>query len=333
GTAHMGPAALSLSMVGGEKKAFADRLEEKGLDARGGNRGALRTGFVAGAPVKDVKAAFGYGHAPNLLLDRVSGSERGPSWLGTDQRLGDDLIVSGGAAAVAHRAGDWTLGFAAGAGRTLDRDAEELRIAEDGRAARLSVRAARDIGPAQLALGYERLDESDSFLGSRGSAVLGLSGASTDFATAQLSVALGSGWTLGLDARAGLTRLDLGVGGLAESAERLKSSAFAFDLTRRGAFMAGDMLGLRISQPLRIEAGAITLGLPTDYDYAVRAPIYTLTDASLTPSGREIAVETAYERPLAQGYLQANAYWRRQPGHVAPAADDAGVALRLGARF
>ncbi len=329
GRAAFGPAALSLSMVGGERNAFAGSLEARGLDARGGNGGTVRTGYVSGAVGKGMNAAFGYGLAPDALLATVFASQRQPSWLGADQRLGDDGIVSGSAAAVSHRLGRWTLGFAAGQGRSLAVGRDE----DGGETARFALHAARTLGPVRFTLGYERLGEQDSFLGSRGSALLGLNGANSDFVSAGADVLLGGGWALGLDARGGLTGLGIDAGGVALSAERLKSSAFAVDLTRRGAFLAGDMLGLRISQPLRIEGGAVTLRLPTGYDYAARAPIYTLTATSLSPSGREVAVETAYERPLAGGYLQANAFWRHQPGHIAAAPDDAGVAVRLGTRF
>ena len=49
---------------------------------------------------------------------------------------------------------------------------------------------------------------------------------------------------------------------------RFQSGAYAFDLAKLGLLNGQDRLGLRLSQPLRIERGGVAMMLPTSYDYA-----------------------------------------------------------------
>jgi hypothetical protein len=98
-------------------------------------------------------------------------------------------------------------------------------------------------------------------------------------------------------------------------------------------FGAEDRIGLRIAQPLRIEQGGFSLMLPTAYDYGTAKATETLNKFSLSPSGREIDTELSYSRPFARGWMGANLYLRRQPGHVASADNDIGAAVRYSLNF
>jgi hypothetical protein len=111
----------------------------------------------------------------------------------------------------------------------------------------------------------------------------------------------------------------------------LESEAFALDLWRSGALTAGDQLGLRISQPLRVASGGYMMNLPVSYDYATLAVGTELRRFNLAPTGRELDAELAYSLPLFRnaGWLTANAFVRRQPGHVQAMPTDTGAALRF----
>jgi hypothetical protein len=56
---------------------------------------------------------------------------------------------------------------------------------------------------------------------------------------------------------------------------------------------------------------------------------------SLTPSGREIVGELSYGSSLFRrnGWVGANLFYRRQPGHVASGPNDVGAALRFSLAF
>ncbi len=59
----------------------------------------------------------------------------------------------------------------------------------------------------------------------------------------------------------------------------------------------------------------------------------TLSQFSLSPSGREIDTELSYSRPFAGGWIGSNLYLRRQPGHIANAGNDVGAAVRYSLEF
>ena len=54
---------------------------------------------------------------------------------------------------------------------------------------------------------------------------------------------------------------------------------------------------------------------------------------SFTPSGREIDAELSYSTDVGRGWLGANLFARRQPGHVGSADPDLGAAIRYSLGF
>ena len=49
---------------------------------------------------------------------------------------------------------------------------------------------------------------------------------------------------------------------------------------------------------------------------------------SLAPAGREIDGELSYSSQVGRGWLGANLFMRKEPGHIAAADDDYGAAIR-----
>ena len=96
-----------------------------------------------------------------------------------------------------------------------------------------------------------------------------------------------------------------------------------------GLLRDSDRIGLRISQPLRIEKGGIGMMLPTAYSYETGSATNSWSTLSFTPSGREVDAEISYSTPVAGGWLSGNAFARRQPGHIQSAGPDVGGAIRF----
>ena len=119
--------------------------------------------------------------------------------------------------------------------------------------------------------------------------------------------------------RRGWTKFDSG---------EFTTAAYSFDLAKYGLLNRNDRLGLRISQPLRVESGGVSMLLPTGYDYASGLATSSLQRLGFTPSGREIDAELSYSTSLGRGWLGANLFARREPGHVASADPDMGAAIR-----
>jgi hypothetical protein len=172
--------------------------------------------------------------------------------------------------------------------------------------------------------GLSRLDEQRSLLGGRLGNVFGGGGSSSLFLDAEARRNLGDGWAAMVMARRGWTDF---AGG------RFQTGAYSFDLSKYGLLGDRDRLGFRIAQPLRVEQGGIALMLPTGYDYATQSETRTLERLSFTPSGREIDAELSYSTGLGRGWLGANLFARRQPGHIASADPDVGGAIRYSLGF
>lgn len=159
----------------------------------------------------------------------------------------------------------------------------------------------------------------------------GTGGASTLFGDAGLTWRPHPTWRVGASARIGVTlpdRTDRLGGG-----STLLSSAWAVDVRRQGVFGADDSMAFRLSQPLRVEGGALRFVLPVDYDYATTSARFGVVPLSLVPRGRELMGEMAWQTPLAAGWLSASLFWRKDPGHYAAVPDDRGAALRWSTGF
>jgi hypothetical protein len=104
-------------------------------------------------------------------------------------------------------------------------------------------------------------------------------------------------------------------------------------MTRVSVLTSGDTLGVRISQPLRVEGGGLRLNLPSSFDYATETPGYSIQRLSLTPYGRELVGEMAWQGPLLWGHGGASVFYRLQPGHYADSPDDVGAVVSFSADF
>jgi hypothetical protein len=191
----------------------------------------------------------------------------------------------------------------------------------------IGVRIDRRFGAVSLSGGVGLLREDASVLGGRFGAALGGGGANTKIVDIRVGWEIGGGWSLTGAVRQGWTHADKR-GALVSG--RLSSNAFAFDLAKVGHDYR---FGLRIAQPMRVESGGYDLALPSGYDYASGTVAYDRQYLGLAPKGREIDVEAAYGSRLAGGWMDANLFLRRDPGNVATAPADHGMAVRYSLAF
>ena len=167
-----------------------------------------------------------------------------------------------------------------------------------------------------------RLEEKQSLLGGRMSDVLGGGGSTSPVPRCRSAARVRRRLERGADRAARLDRI---------RRRQVPTAAYGFDFGKTGLFGARDRLGLRLSQPLRVEHGGFAMLLPTAYDYATGLATNSLSHHVARPSGRELDGEISYGSALLGGnaWLGGNLFYRRQPGHIADAAPDTGAAVRF----
>ena len=315
--ARLGAATLSFGVRGDTPLVWHDD-GWRGAVLAAGNPVADRRGqLVSGRALLPLAggrtAAMGFGTGLSGLVDAAAGVAGAPETLvaGQIDRFGAGQRDVAGAALAQHFGG-WTASFAVGETR-LGRVAGQ---AGEARATRAVMRLDRQFGDLALGLAGERTDERGALFGSRLSATFGVAGGSTSSAALHARLPLGN-WAISGEARIGTTRAHLSGNGLVQHLSGLTSTAARLSLTRDGLF-GNDSLSFTIAQPLRASGDAV-LALGGE----------SAETARLSPSGREIASEIGYARPLGAGWLSLGLFWRDQPGHIATAAPDAGAALRF----
>jgi hypothetical protein len=189
-----------------------------------------------------------------------------------------------------------------------------------------SLGADRRFGALRMSGGITHLAEERSLLGAHFGPLFGNGASSTWFADLRADWRIGDGWSLAAAARQGWTRAT--AHGLMTGPATIRSNAFSVDLGKAGVFGKGDRFGLRLAQPLRVASGGLGLRLPVSYDYESGAVGYAQQRLNLAPTGREIDMEASYARMLLGGRMDANLYWRRDPGNFAAAPNDLGAAMR-----
>jgi hypothetical protein len=284
----------------------------------------------------DKSFALGLSRNSSALLDQMT-LARASAFAAADAAADSFGFFMRPKAAFAYRQTVGDLGFNIGsefgdARIWSERTVDQIRQGYRGYRYSLSqIGLDRQLGPAKLALGGVYLDEKGTILGASNNIWTGNIGAKSWFFDAKTELDLGSRWQLGGAYRHGWTRI--GAAGLRQGTDWLQTDAWSVDLTRFGIFSLKDRLALRFSQPLRVAKGGVELNLPTSYDYFTGVAGFERQFVSLAPTGREQDVELAYATPLWGGQFAANLYWRREPGNLAYAPDDSGVALRFSKAF
>lgn len=325
-----GPMAVAMTIAPGGS-AF-DRVTALTLTGRDASRARLLSGSVMSRLGRDTIVALGLSQSATGLAARI-GSAVQPAFLvagDTRQTLGFEH-VAGTAMAIRQTIGRRAAITATSEqGHVWDRRngltaiGTQRRDRNITRYARFGVSLDRETGNWQLAGGLSFLREEATLLGALfGPAIGGAAGRSLflDLSTRYVPDAR---WSVGLAWRQGWTRATVAADGRA----RLTSNGWTVDGERRGLFVPADRLAVRLSQPLRVERGGLTLNLPTEYDYATGMARNAPVTLGLAPRGRQIDGEAVYTIPVGVGWISTNLYWRRQSGNLAWFPDDIGGAMR-----
>ena len=338
----VGTAQREVSLASGQTSlAFAidarGRLGELSLDRHEADRARVLAARIATQLAPDLRLGFAYAEGAHGLVAQLQGHDR-PAFLIAPDAQGDEGAFRRSEASLALRKqlGRWGVTLSAEHGETISgaaiRRAAEMagrRLEEDVAAYGLAL--DRRFGALDATLGLTWTDEENTLLGARFHDAFGLSGADTLFLDAHAGWTFAPGWRLGASFRQGWTSAH--EDGLVAPGSNLTSRAWSLDLERRGVFAAGDGLAFRLSQPLRVESGALNLTLPVGYSYETLLADYGTRSIALTPRGRELIGELAWRGPLLAGHGAASLFYRRDPGHYAALPADAGVALRWSKEF
>jgi len=195
----------------------------------------------------------------------------------------------------------------------------------------ISMSLGLDRGPLGLSAGLKLLDETASTLGARFAPSFGAQSARSLFARLGLIAELPESITLSANWQRGWT--NAAAGGVLQDGGKLVSQSWSVDLARRDLFSQGDMLGLRISQPLRVIASRFNLVLPDAWDWQNNIATNRIATLDLTPTGRQRDYELSYSSGFGPGWLGANLFLRQQSGNIAAMPDELGVALRWSMGF
>ena len=196
----------------------------------------------------------------------------------------------------------------------------ERRDADAGRAT--GVLTEYRFGDSGLALQAGWLAEAEAAMGSRPGGAFGALASDTAIAGLSVHRRLADGWSLLASAHAGMSGVENSGHGMVRDMSTLWTGAFAVGLTGEEVDDAGGRLALRLSQPLRVEAGQARLRWVSG-----RTPggAVTVENAALDlePSGRQLDLELVYARPLAGGEAHLAATASRDAGHVRGANETA----------
>ncbi len=184
-----------------------------------------------------------------------------------------------------------------------------------------------------LALTYAYVDEASGLLGSRASGAFTLADdAMSHLGTARLGYQANRRLELFAQATLGVSQLE-DEGGLLYDWRDVRSDAFAVGLVALDVASDGDRLGLVLGQPLRVSSASAMLDLPTARTLDGRVE-RSRERVEVTPSGRELRLELAYQRNLDEA--SAVGTWvllQHEPGHDATADPALGLGLRYTNRF
>jgi hypothetical protein len=292
-----------------------------------GPEDARRSRLVAGSAIARIdsktKASFGIGQGAKAIERQLTDAEAGAFLIARDVSGDPGFQARRGTSMAVRR----NLGFA---GLTIATEEgkvwqERKTGATDSPYRWAGLALDRRFGDRTWgSIGLSRLEEKDTLLGGRLGSLYGESGSSSLFLDLEARRDLGNGWSATVMGRRGWTDFASG---------KFQTGAYSFDLAKLGVLGKRDRLGLRLAQPLRVESGGASLLLPTGYDYATELATSSVEFLSFSPSGREIDAELSYSTGLGDGWLGANLFARRQPGHIAAAEPDVGAAIRFSLGF
>jgi hypothetical protein len=192
-----------------------------------------------------------------------------------------------------------------------------------------AARASFDFARAGFDLTLGEMQEEQGVLGLIWSNTFGATpGGETRFAGFGAHVELSPVWRLSASAEFG--RAEMGNAGWLEVVDPLRTSAFSLQARATPEFMPGAVT-FSVTQPLRVEDGALAFMARTATKYGRESLAYEQRAFSPTPSGRELRFGVGYAYWQGDTFSAfGEAFYVLEPGHIASADPDA--ILRFGLR-
>ena len=98
--------------------------------------------------------------------------------------------------------------------------------------------------------------------------------------------------------------------------DRLFTTSFSASLVKSDTFTNNDQIAFTVNQPLRLEHGSVGITTGAGRDLETAALLFDTNRFSLTPSGRELAFESAYRSQFGDWTMEANMAFRMDANHV-----------------
>jgi len=314
-SANAGNASLAFTVDGSGQGAGLDAASQLRLSPVDAEAARVLAARIALRLSPKVQLGLTFAESPDGLVAQLQGQDR-PLFLVAPLAAGDDGVFRRTDMSFALRrtlGPSWGLTVSGESGQAISGAPVEQyndRIARPRRDLVRSFGLAldREFGPLQAVLGLNWMSEERTVLGGRFHDAFGGGGAETLFLDSAASWQFADGWRLVGSMRNGWTFPD--GGGAIARGSRIYSRAWSLDLERRGLFGAHDALGLRIAQPLRVEAGGLDLSLPVAYSYDTESASFGIRALSLSPHGRELMGELGWHGPLWAGQASASLFYR-----------------------
>ncbi len=344
-----GGLALAVTIGEGARAAGLEWSRELQLSAQDAVGARVLAAQVAARIAPDTQIAFAMSQSARGLTAQLQGSDRAvfrPAFMIAPEAGHSAGFAASSDVAFATRQqfGDWGVTLSAERSRAWLGDNRGpndalFGVRERRPAATFGLAADRSWRGFDASIGVSWLAEEGTLLGGHFNSAFGLTGADSVFFDGQFARQIGANWRIGAAYRAGFTQPrgvksagTLNGVGIGEGSQ-IRTEGWSFDVTRRGAIFAGDTIGLRISQPLRVSGGGINFDLPVAYDYASKNAILGRQTLSLRPAGREIMSELNWSGQMPFGTVSASVFYRSEPGHFQNAPDDIGALITLRATF
>lgn len=191
------------------------------------------------------------------------------------------------------------------------------RFAPDNWTHSAAMRVDHDAGRSQFGFELGALMEDGGVFGTLASGGLRLSEqATTLWATATSETALDRSWSLKTSMTVAAAGVQHPGSSLVASLGPAYATSFSLGIAGKNLFARGDALAIALGQPLRVEDAPVSLMTGGAVDRATGKVIMIPVQSSLTPSGREVDLETAYRFALADWDLTTSVAYAIDANHV-----------------
>ncbi len=175
-----------------------------------------------------------------------------------------------------------------------------------------------NLGNSSLRLGFNQMVESGAFLGMVGNDTFNTPTlANAQSANLSFDSDLAQGFSVFGGAELGRAVGQASGDGFVTNFDGASFSGFHVGVAKADLLQKGDRVTLSLAQPIRADAGTITMNLPVGRDKNGNI-IYDQVSGNLSPSGREIDIAASYfMQPDAFSSLQFDVMYALDSGHVA----------------